>query len=78
MSKETSGQRIVTKIPPPLHLPRLLRAVIYARVSSIHEAQESSLEAQISYFKKMAREKDWLLVDTYAEKRSAKARLCRQ
>ena len=48
-----------------------LRVAAYCRVSTNHEEQESSLEAQISYYEKLiTNHKDWKLVKIYAEKAS--------
>ena len=48
-----------------------LRVAAYCRVSTNHEEQESSLEAQISYYEKLiTSHKDWKLVKIYAEKAS--------
>ena len=46
---------------------RELRVAAYCRVSTNHEEQESSLEAQISYYEKLiVSHKDWKLVKIYA------------
>ena len=48
-----------------------LRVAAYCRVSTNHDEQESSLEAQISYYEKLiTSHKDWKLVKIYAEKAS--------
>ena len=46
----------------------LKRVAVYCRVSTENEAQESSLENQMQFFTaRIAREKDWKLVDIYAD-----------
>ncbi len=48
-----------------------LRVAAYCRVSTNHDEQESSLEAQISYYEKLITEhKGWQLVKIYAERAS--------
>lgn len=48
-----------------------LKVAAYCRVSTNHEEQESSLEAQVSYYKKLITERsDWKLVKIYAERAS--------
>lgn len=48
-----------------------LRVAAYCRVSTNHEEQESSLEAQISYYGRLiAEHKDWQLVKIYADRAS--------
>ena len=48
-----------------------LRVAAYCRVSTNHEEQDSSFEAQISYYEKLiTAHKDWKLVNIYAEKAS--------
>ena len=48
-----------------------LRVAAYCRVSTNHEEQDSSFEAQISYYEKLiCGHKDWKLVNIYAEKAS--------
>ncbi len=48
-----------------------LRVVAYCRVSTNHEEQESSLETQISYYRKLISEREsWQLVKIYAERAS--------
>ena len=46
-----------------------IRVAAYCRVSTNHEEQDSSFEAQISYYEKLiTNHKDWKLVNIYAEK----------
>ncbi len=48
-----------------------LKVAAYCRVSTNHEEQESSLEAQISYYEKLIADNDgWKLVKIYAERAS--------
>lgn len=48
-----------------------LKVAAYCRVSTNHEEQESSLEAQASYYEKLIEEHDnWRLVKIYAERAS--------
>ncbi len=48
-----------------------LKVAAYCRVSTNHEEQESSLEAQISYYKKLIVDHEgWKLVKVYAERAS--------
>ena len=48
-----------------------IRVAAYCRVSMNHEEQDSSFEAQISYYEKLiTAHKDWKLVNIYAEKAS--------
>ena len=48
-----------------------LRVAAYCRVSTNHEEQESSLEAQISYYEKLiTSHEDWKLAKIYAERAS--------
>lgn len=48
-----------------------IRIAAYCRVSTNHEEQESSLEAQVSYYEKLIAEHDnWSLVKIYAERAS--------
>lgn len=48
-----------------------LRVAAYCRVSTNHEEQESSLEAQISYYSKLiAEHNNWQIVKIYAERAS--------
>ena len=48
-----------------------IRIAAYCRVSTNHEEQESSLEAQVSYYEKLIAEHDnWRLVKIYAERAS--------
>ena len=48
-----------------------LRVAAYCRVSINHKEQESSLEAQISYYEKLiAEHDDWQLVKIYSERAS--------
>lgn len=50
-----------------------LRVAAYHRVSTKHEEQESSLETQISYYRKLIAEREgWQLVKSYAEHASGK------
>ena len=45
-----------------------LRVVIYARVSTEHEAQISALENQVQYYEEiLKRHPDWELVDRYID-----------
>ncbi len=49
----------------------MLRVAAYCRVSSDHEEQESSLEAQVSYYQKLiAAHEYWKLVEIYYERAS--------
>ena len=48
-----------------------LKVAAYCRVSSDHEEQESSLIVQKAYYEKyIQNNKDWILVDIYAERMS--------
>ncbi len=48
-----------------------LRVVAYCRVSTNQEEQESSLETQTSYYRKLISEREsWQLVKIYAERAS--------
>lgn len=44
-----------------------MRCAIYARVSTGLESQKDSLESQVSFFENHIKEKDWQLVDVYAD-----------
>jgi len=49
----------------------MLRVAAYCRVSSDHEEQESSLEAQVSYYQKLiTAHEDWKLMEIYSERAS--------
>ncbi len=48
-----------------------LKVAAYCRVSTHHEGQESSLEAQISYYEKLISDHEgWKLVKIYAKRAS--------
>ena len=66
----------VTKIPAtlaqytaiPIAAPRKRRVAAYARVSTDHEDQQSSYEAQVDYYTHFIKERaDWEFVDIYAD-----------
>ncbi|OME45394.1 hypothetical protein BSK59_32600 [Paenibacillus odorifer] len=44
-----------------------MRCAIYARVSTGLDSQKDSLESQVSFFENHIKEKDWQLVDIYAD-----------
>lgn len=44
-----------------------MRCAIYARVSTGLDSQKDSLESQVSFFENHIKEKEWQLVDVYAD-----------
>jgi site-specific DNA recombinase len=58
----------IAKLPETAIKPKIIRVAVYARVSTDMEEQASSFEAQKDYYEKKVREnKDWILVDIYAD-----------
>ena len=58
----------VSRIAPVVQMKKLKRVAAYARVSTDHEDQQSSYEAQVDYYTHFIKERaDWEFVDIYAE-----------
>ena len=66
--------RNVTRIPEAQRIPvkgQQLRVAAYCRVSTIHEEQQQSLEAQISYYTNyIQNHPNWVLVAVYSDSAS--------
>ena len=66
-------ERKVIKIDRNTKLIPYKRVAIYCRVSTLHTAQDESLETQIDYFKKsVLSHVNWILVDIYADQRTGR------
>ena len=63
----------VTVIPPD-DVPKLYRAAIYCRVSTMHNEQQESLEAQLDYYTRYVHaQRAMVLVGVYADTKSARS-----